>query len=364
MSITYTIPGATTIDQLSEATADGQIDENARENCVVASLAEGLHILTGGAFDGDQLKDAVYGQGYTGTMSAAHFFKYCADRGVALTVHNDSQAGLVETIHAEVSANHPVLVTMPSQWGTAPADPMHPDGYTHVGIAVGVGPGMIRCMNPWHGFFQDQSDDWWAARLCYGQVWVMSAAAQPPTGTAGGSNMALVRNADGSATDSSNGLKVGSGIAGFIFDHNLQSADLLTGEVYFTNGGQHQAACALSNGAIVRWYGSGGDQNAAAVMTGLMGEIANAQKSASDAQATAKSASDANAALTANKADLLNQITSLQKQLAEAQAQPAPVPSVPAPSIPLPADALETLVRAIYDQARADYLASRVPHSH
>lgn len=173
MTITYTIPGATLLDQLIEGTMDGQPDENANDNCVAASLAEALRILTGKTFDGDELKDAVYGQGWVGFQSAARYVAYCANQGVSLIAYNASQAGLVAAIHEQVSAGHPVLVTMPSQWGTAPSDPVHPSGSTHVGVGVGVGPGMIRVMNPWHGFFQDEADDWWAARLCYGQVWPM-----------------------------------------------------------------------------------------------------------------------------------------------------------------------------------------------
>src|SRR6185312_12029042 len=91
--------------------------------------------------------------------------------GVQLTPINASQAGLIGEIHSQVSAGHPVVLTMPSQWGTAPADPVHPSGSTHVGVAVGVGAGEIRVMNPWGGFWQDQSDAWWQARLCEGQVW-------------------------------------------------------------------------------------------------------------------------------------------------------------------------------------------------
>lgn len=309
MTITYTIPGTTLLDQLSEPTADGLPDENANDNCVPASLAEALHILTGAAYDGDQLKDAVYGQGWTGFQSASAYVKYCADRGVSLSAHDDSQAGLVATLHSEVAAGHPVLVTMPSQWGTAPADPVYPVGSTHVGVAVGVGPGLIRVMNPWHGFYQDQPDDWWAARLCYGQVWPLRKVST--------NAMGITRNADGSATDASNGLSVGSGIAGYIFAQGYQGADLLTGEVPFVNGGQHESACALSNGHVVRWYGNGADENSAAVMCGLMGATDAAVK-AGQAQAAQLQAqlSAANDHLTTAQ----TLIASLQAQLAAAQA--------------------------------------------
>ena len=74
---------------------------------------------------------------------------------------------------------------MPSQWSQAPLDPVHPAGSTHVGLAVGVGAGMIRVMNPWHGFMQDATDDWWMARLCEGEVWTMAKEGAAVTTQAG-----------------------------------------------------------------------------------------------------------------------------------------------------------------------------------
>ena len=173
MAIDYTLSGATLLDQLAPTTLDGLPNNDANDNCVGTSIAEALHILTGQAFDGDEVKDAVYGAGYIGTESASAYVSYCAAHGVDLRAHDDTQAGLITTLHSAVDAGWPCLVTMPSQWGTAPADPVHPVGSTHVGVAVGTGPGMLRIMNPWHGFYQDESDAWWQARLCYGQVWPM-----------------------------------------------------------------------------------------------------------------------------------------------------------------------------------------------
>lgn len=172
-TITYVIPGARTLDQLHEPTFDGHPDENARNNCVAASVAEGLNILTGKRFVADELKDAVYGQSYTGVQAAWRYQQYCHDRGVLLSRFTGSQAELVATVRRQVTQGRPVVVTMPSQWAHAPAHPAHPGGSTHVGLAVGVGPHAIRVMNPWHGFMQDASDEWWAARLCEGEVWVM-----------------------------------------------------------------------------------------------------------------------------------------------------------------------------------------------
>lgn len=164
--ITSTLPRFQPVSQLHEPTSDGYPDENARWNCVPASLAAGLMYLTGKQFDGDQLKDAVYGQGYQGAQAARAYVAYCARQGVTLaSCDSGDSAALVARIHTDLLIGHPVVLTMPSQWGIPPADPLHPSGSTHVGIACGYGPGMLRVMNPWGGFWHDGTDDYWRAPL-------------------------------------------------------------------------------------------------------------------------------------------------------------------------------------------------------
>lgn len=164
--ITSTLPRFQPVSQLHEPTSDGYPDENARWNCVPASLAAGLMYLTGKQFDGDQLKDAVYGQGYQGAQAARAYVAYCARQGVTLaSCDSGDSAALVARIHTDLLIGHPVVLTMPSQWGIPPADPLHPSGSTHVGIACGYGPGMLRVMNPCGGFWHDGTDDYWRAPL-------------------------------------------------------------------------------------------------------------------------------------------------------------------------------------------------------
>lgn len=214
MTITYTIPGAHTLDQLSEPTLDGHADENARDNCVAASVAEGLVTLTRKTFVGDEIKDSVYGQGYIGFESAARYVSYCGAQGVTLSPHNGSQADLVATIHREVLAGHPVVVTMPSNWSTPYPDPVHPSGSTHVGLAVGVGPSEIRVMNPWHGFMQDQSDAWWQVRLCEGQVWIMQLAGAATRGAS-----PVWKSVDAASVADSRGVKAYHAMATYLRAH-------------------------------------------------------------------------------------------------------------------------------------------------
>lgn len=213
-------------DQLTERPSDGQSSENARNNCVPTSIAAGLSFLTGKAFNGDQLKDAVYGQGYTGVMSASKFVDYCAKQGVKLYAVSASQQGLVTAIHNHVRSGHPVLVTMPSNWGTAPTNPVAPGISTHVGIACGESVGSLRVMNPWGGFWQDGSDAWWQARLCYGQVWpmekigAMTLVSGVPSGWSDNGKDTLVAK---------NGVKVIGGMRGYVLSHPWDPDDVPMG---------------------------------------------------------------------------------------------------------------------------------------
>lgn len=213
MTITNTLPRFPLVNQLQSPTLDHAPDENARENCVPSSICAALDYLTGKTYEPDAIKDAVYGQGYTGGQSAAHYIAYAARQGVTLRSVRGSQSQLVTTIRSELQAGHPVLVTMPSQWGTAPADPVHPSGWTHVGVMCGYGPGVLRCMNPWGGFWQDQSESWWAARLCYGEVWPLSGGAMS-------SDYEPVSGSDW-MRDKRTGNTCGAGIYRYAVAHNL-----------------------------------------------------------------------------------------------------------------------------------------------
>lgn len=170
------LAGFPLVNQLAEPTSDGQPDENARENCVVAALAAALEYLLQRPMHGDALKDRVYGQGFAGPLDIARFVDLCAAWGVTLAPHFGDGAELVAALHAGIAVGEPMLVTMPSDWNDAPADLVHFAGFTHVGAACGDFPGFIRVMNPWGGFWQDEPDAWWRARLCYGAVWRLARA--------------------------------------------------------------------------------------------------------------------------------------------------------------------------------------------
>jgi hypothetical protein len=179
MTITYTIPGVPLVDQLHEGTSDGQPDENARDNCVFASNAAMATAYLHKPFNGDQLKDMDnnYGQGYVGFASEANLVDTMARLGIKVArVAHDTQQELIDELHWHIPQGHACIITMPSQWGTAPPNPRTYRGYSHVGLACGVGhdgpDGAIRVMNPWGGFWHDGSDSYWAARLLEGEIWV------------------------------------------------------------------------------------------------------------------------------------------------------------------------------------------------
>lgn len=338
MTITYTIPGATLLDQLNEPTMDGMPDENANDNCVAASIAEALHILTGQTFDGDELKDAVYGAGYVGFQSAARYVQYCQDHGVTLTAHNDTQAGLVATIHAEVSAGHPVVLTMPSQWGTPYPDPVHPSGSTHVGVAVGFGPGEIRVMNPWHAFWQDQPDSWWEPRLCEGQVWIMQKASSSMSGVPSG------WTDDGTTLKAPNGVAIVHGFRDFVLANAWDASDVpLAAE---SDVPQVEIGDAAIGGGAVQWFERSGQLSWSATFNGgqpfrtwngkeemaLRSALAAANAATSAAQANVAAAQGQRDALSAQLATAQGQLTQDQQQIAALQAQLATVQNQPAPA--------------------------------
>jgi hypothetical protein len=168
-------------NQLQEPTSDGQSDENARANCVPASLAAALSALSGRDYEGDELKDAVYGQGYTGATDPVRYVDYCRAQGVRMWPVDGGGAQMVTTIAAELAQGHPVYGAIPSQWGnTTAADIAAHGGPTHVVMFCDANPGAatLTAMNPWpvdghNAFYQTMPSAWWATRLVYGHIYPM-----------------------------------------------------------------------------------------------------------------------------------------------------------------------------------------------
>lgn len=225
------------INQLTEGTLDGQPNENSHWNCVVDSTCMGLEYETGKRYNGDAVKDLIYGQGYQGGQAAIRYVAYCHQQGVKLYAYNSQGAtldarqwSLVRQIHALVDAGHPVMATIPSQWGIAPADPEHPSGTTHVILFFKTGAGTLGARNPWDLPDHEGSDQYWHDRLCYAQLWIF-AKETPTVGVPAG-----WKDVNGVIT-APNGKPVMFGDAQFIREHDWEpeNVPLTDGEQYTSN---------------------------------------------------------------------------------------------------------------------------------
>src|SRR5215472_4103597 len=114
--ITFTLPNFPEINQLRDQ-YQGKLDNNASWDCVPASLSDGLTWLTRHPYHEGELKAAVYGAWYQGGQAASAYVGYCEKQGVDLAPYNAEPERLVARIHQELEARHPVIATIPSEWG-------------------------------------------------------------------------------------------------------------------------------------------------------------------------------------------------------------------------------------------------------
>lgn len=326
MTITFTIPGVPLLDQLKEAS-------NPRDDCVFttdAALATGLLKRP---FTGTQIKamDNNYGPQYTGFASQANLLDTMAKLGVSVArLAEPTQAGLVAALHREIAAGHPCVVTMPSEWGTAPANPRTYKGYMHVGLMCGYGLGMLRCMNPWHGFWQDQSDAWWAARLLQGEIWVGSLL------TAVKETMMIPQGwkDDGKTLVAPNGVPVVHGMRAFVLSYpGGWEADNLP-----ERAEQHMASVEPGNTAIgagvrqdFRWRSLGWTESRGAYVIWVGHDII---------------------ALESQLAAALAHVTLLEQQIQTLHDNPPSTPPAPATTTPPDPKAIEAL-NAVLELAKA-----------
>ena len=227
------------INQLTEGTLDGQPNENSRWNCVADVTCMGLEYETGKSYNGDAVKDLIYGQGYQGGQAAIRYVDYCHQQGVKLYAYNSQGAtldqrqwSLVREIHSLVDAGHPVMATIPSQWGIAQADPEHPSGTTHVILFNETFAGGLAARNPWNLPRHDGSDQYWHDRLCYAQVWIFAKEGTiSPVGVPTG-----WKDVNGVIT-APNGKTVLFGDAQYIRDHAWEADNVPVdnAEVYVSN---------------------------------------------------------------------------------------------------------------------------------
>jgi hypothetical protein len=169
-------------NQRTERGSDGQPPEDGNMDCVAESLAKMAQALTGKSIAGDDLHDAVYGQGYVGMQDPARYVSYLASHyGLTLSAYTGTPAALLQHAVACIRARQPVLLSIPSDWNNNP--PHSP--YAHMVAACDVDSSAgtdwqqmtLTAMNPWTATYQTQTLAWWQERLAacsYKASWVMT----------------------------------------------------------------------------------------------------------------------------------------------------------------------------------------------
>jgi hypothetical protein len=167
------------LSQLTSITSDGKPSENSQFDCVAASIGMAMLYYQGKtAWDSeinpDMLKDAAYSEGYTGGTAASAYIPICEKLGYTLSPINDTPANLVQHIHQELQAGHPVVVTVPDVYVAASLK------WSHVLCMYGeLGTGLL-AMDPYPlpgtsvGHTIHNSDSQWASLLEFNQIWVVT----------------------------------------------------------------------------------------------------------------------------------------------------------------------------------------------
>jgi N-acetyl-anhydromuramyl-L-alanine amidase AmpD len=175
----YTYLGASTVATLEGFPMISQLDHdiNAQFDCVPTSIAAAMQYLTGTAFSGSEVKDAVYGAGYQGVTAPGEYIGYCAKHGVLLSPFNGTNVALVAATREQIGHGNPVLLTQ--------IDPYMPigSGVSHVVAAYACNTNSITVMDPYIDQPVTKSDQQWESDLLSGQIWIVEKeTSMIPTG--------------------------------------------------------------------------------------------------------------------------------------------------------------------------------------
>lgn len=217
-----TLPNFPMVNQLNDKPPDGNPPENARYDCVPASLAAAIMYYRGGVVSPDELKDAEYGETYANAGTALR--RYVDDATdlartkyhvTAVPYNNTNTIALVGRIHTWLKQGYPVIATIPSQWGTAHdmATLAQSPFSTHVIVFYGEIAGGLVAMNPWGGFSHQGSDAYWQGRLCDGQIWAVVKESVTVSGVPSG------WKDDGKTLIAPNGVPVVRGFRAYVLAH-------------------------------------------------------------------------------------------------------------------------------------------------
>jgi hypothetical protein len=327
-------------DQLSEPTVDGRPDENAGANCAQAALAAILSApeYLGRAIYGDELKDAAYGQAYTGATDPM-VDNDALLRGWGVTVEQERPptmndgAWMVARIGAHLRAHVGVLGSIPSQWGSQtnadilrdPSLPTHEVAFCDATYNAAGAVLTLTAMNPWPipgtaGFYQTQPAAWWAARLTYDRLNPVVKA------------RAVVGNTAG----------LGQGFIDYLNAHHITAAQVSPGEVHLGGSDPTETFASFADDTVLYYSqakGVRGDvaawlvvelyymlaherqQHALAIQQATQGEaardqeIAKLQAQLGAADTRVADLTTANAAADAQVASLTAQVASLTAQI-------------------------------------------------
>lgn len=160
------------VSQLTSKTSDGKPSENAPFDCVPASIGAAILWYQGktqwdDTINPDRLKDAAYGEAYTGGTAAAAYINVCKSLGYNLYPINGNPTELVQKAHELIDTGIPVVFTEPDPY-VNPAL-----GWSHVCVWYASGPGNLTALDPYIAAPIQRTDAQWANLVQFNQIWVV-----------------------------------------------------------------------------------------------------------------------------------------------------------------------------------------------
>lgn len=172
------------VSQRTTVTSDGKPSEDALYDCVPASIGAVMLWLEGkSAWDStinpDKLKDAAYGDAYTGGTSAAKYVDICKSMGFILSsIDTADPAHTVVLARQLLGENKAVIYTELDPY----VDTSLPQyqGWTHVCVFIGDDGSGLTAMDPFIAQPVYKSDAAWASLLRANQVWTVEKISTLP----------------------------------------------------------------------------------------------------------------------------------------------------------------------------------------
>jgi hypothetical protein len=157
-------PWPTAWTQLNDPTWDGMPDENAALDCGPESVSAALYYLTGVNIPADSIKDATYGQGYTGYTDFGHMQSFLQERctipsGLLLA----TPVVLAQHIRSWLDSGHPAVVLFWSDIARRSGGHFSPV-FAYTSDSSGALTGLVR-HNVWGGIVETFTLSQWNAAV-------------------------------------------------------------------------------------------------------------------------------------------------------------------------------------------------------